>query len=119
MSDQPASATHQAQPAGDDDAAPAGLTGHAGLAAEPAGRPLAAAQQEAALPAPLGVVVEPTGREEIDALLVRLRDADALPTPAHPEVYEDVHRGLREVLAALDTRPGPPPPVPPGHRAAD
>jgi hypothetical protein len=28
------------------------------------------------------------------------------------EVYEDVHRGLRDALTALDTRPGPPAPTP-------
>jgi hypothetical protein len=58
-------------------------------------------------PAPLGVEVDATGYAEVDALLERLADADALPTESHIEVYEDVHRGLRDTLTALDARPGP------------
>jgi hypothetical protein len=46
--------------------------------------------------------VAPTGNEEVDALIERLGDADALPTQSHIEVYEDVHRGLRDALTALD-----------------
>ncbi|MCW2873110.1 hypothetical protein [Actinacidiphila oryziradicis] len=53
-------------------------------------------------PSALGVVVAPTGNEEVDALIERLGDADALPTQSHIEVYEDVHRGLRDALTALD-----------------
>ncbi|MFF4917092.1 hypothetical protein [Streptomyces tendae] len=69
---------------------------------------------EAAAPAPLGVPREPTGNAEVDAGLARLADADHLATDGHVEVYEDVHRGLRDALTALDTRPGPPaPPSPP------
>ena len=64
-----------------------------------------------AAPAPLGVVRTPTGRPEVDAQLERLGDADHLATDGHLEVYEDVHRGLRDALTALDARPGPP--VPP------
>jgi hypothetical protein len=62
---------------------------------------------------PLGVEAEATGSAEIDMLLERLSDANALPTESHSEVYEEVHRGLRDVLTALDTRPGSPPPHPP------
>ncbi|MCQ4085053.1 hypothetical protein NGB36_31950 [Streptomyces sp. RB6PN25] len=58
-------------------------------------------------PVPLGVEVEVTGNAEVDALIERLGDADALPTESHIEVYEDVHRGLRDTLTALDARPGP------------
>ncbi len=65
-------------------------------------------------PAPLAVPRTPTGNGEVDALLTRLADADHLPTDGHVEVYEDVHRGLRDALTALDARPGPPgPPGPP------
>ncbi|MFF8832709.1 hypothetical protein [Streptomyces sp. NPDC015131] len=61
-------------------------------------------------PAPLGVERVPTGHPGVDAGLERLADADHLPADGHPEVYEDVHRGLREALAALDARPQPSPP---------
>ena len=59
---------------------------------------------------PLGVALAPTGDAGVDALMERLTDADALPTESHAEVYEDVHRGLRDTLTALDAQPGPPPP---------
>jgi hypothetical protein len=53
----------------------------------------------------------------VDAHLDRLADADHLATDGHLQVYEDVHRGLRDALTALDSRPGPPPPSPtPGTR---
>ncbi|WP_032918673.1 hypothetical protein [Streptomyces rimosus] len=58
-------------------------------------------------PQPLGVVVTPTGNAGVDAQLRRLADADHLAASGHLEVYEDVHRGLRDALAALDQRPGP------------
>ncbi|MEU4895417.1 hypothetical protein AB0B12_42285 [Streptomyces sp. NPDC044780] len=66
----------------------------------------------AADPAPLGVDRTPTGVPEVDARLDRLADADHLATSGHLEVYEDVHRGLRDTLTALDRRPGPPAPGP-------
>ncbi|MGC4950573.1 hypothetical protein ACLQ2N_30815 [Streptomyces sp. DT224] len=77
---------------------------------------------EPAGPAPLGVVRTPTGDAEVDGLLERLADADHLAADGHTEVYEDVHRGLREALSALDAgpapAPGPPVPVPPyNHRS--
>lgn len=53
-------------------------------------------------PRPLGVVLDATGNTEVDAVLVRLQDADLLPTEDHVEVYEDVHRGLRDTLTRLD-----------------
>ncbi|MES4906873.1 MULTISPECIES: hypothetical protein [unclassified Streptomyces] len=64
-------------------------------------------------PAPLGVTRTPTGVAGIDAQLDRLADADHLAVSGHLEVYEDVHRGLRDALTALDRRPGPPAPAPP------
>ncbi|MEU8891712.1 hypothetical protein [Streptomyces sp. NPDC048442] len=63
-----------------------------------------------AAPAPLGVVRSATGSPEVDARLERLSDVDHLTADGHIEVYEDVHRGLRETLTALDVRPGPPAP---------
>ncbi|GGQ64348.1 hypothetical protein [Streptomyces flaveolus] len=62
-------------------------------------------------PAPLGVPRTPTGDAEVDAGLRRLADADHLATDGHVKVYEDVHRGLRDALTALDARPGPPVPT--------
>jgi hypothetical protein len=61
-------------------------------------------------PAPLDVPRTPTGNAEVDGRLERLADADHLTTDGHVEVYEDVHRGLRDALTALDARPGPPGP---------
>ncbi|RZB20547.1 hypothetical protein StrepF001_05460 [Streptomyces sp. F001] len=52
----------------------------------------------------------PHRQPEVDAQLERLADADHLATDGHLEVYEDVHRGLRDALTALDARPGPPAP---------
>jgi hypothetical protein len=68
-------------------------------------------EDDPAAPAPLDVPRTPTGNAEVDAGLDRLADADHLATDGHVEVYEDVHRGLRDALTALDARPGPP--VPP------
>ncbi|MEU0740530.1 hypothetical protein [Streptomyces sp. NPDC006134] len=69
-------------------------------------------------PAPLHVPRTPTGNAEVDAHLERLADADHLATDGHVEVYEDVHRGLRDALTALDARPGPPaPPSTYGNRS--
>jgi hypothetical protein len=67
-----------------------------------------------AAPAPLGVARGATGRAEVDAALERLADVDHLTADGHIEVYEDVHRGLRETLGALDARPGPPATPAPG-----
>ena len=68
--------------------------------------------------APLDVPRTPTGHSEVDAQLERLADADHLATDGHVEVYEDVHRGLRDALTALDARPGPPvPPSPYTNRS--
>ncbi|MEV0373951.1 hypothetical protein AB0I10_29800 [Streptomyces sp. NPDC050636] len=84
-------------------AGPAGVDGPAGDAAP-------AAPVESAGPQPLGIVLTPTGDATVDARLRRLADADHLPAAGHLDVYEDVHRGLRDALAALDQRPGPPAP---------
>ncbi|MGY1501908.1 hypothetical protein ACW4TU_35900 [Streptomyces sp. QTS52] len=80
----------------------------------------AAVETEAdpAAPAPLDIARASTGNAEVDALLDRLGDADHLATDGHVEVYEDVHRGLRDTLTALDARPGPPaPPSTYGNRS--
>jgi hypothetical protein len=67
-------------------------------------------EYDPAAPAPLHVPRTATGHPEVDAALDRLADADHLATDGHMEVYEDVHRGLRDALTALDARPGPPAP---------
>ncbi|MGW0704372.1 hypothetical protein ACWD4G_00050 [Streptomyces sp. NPDC002643] len=70
-------------------------------------------EYDPAAPAPLNVPRPATGHPEVDAALARLTDADHLATDGHVEVYEDVHRGLRDTLTALDARPGPSaPPAP-------
>ncbi|WP_405857945.1 hypothetical protein OG407_13415 [Streptomyces sp. NBC_01515] len=63
-----------------------------------------------AAPEPLNVDRAPSGNADVDAQLGRLADTDHLATDGHVEVYEDVHRGLRDALTALDARPGPPAP---------
>jgi hypothetical protein len=73
-------------------------------------------EYDPAAPAPLDVDRTPTGNAEVDAQLDRLGDADHLATDGHVEVYEDVHRGLRDALTALDARPGPPVPPRPYDR---
>ncbi|QFQ96276.1 hypothetical protein F9278_08755 [Streptomyces phaeolivaceus] len=68
-------------------------------------------EDDPAAPAPLHVPRAATGHPEVDTALDRLADADHLATDGHVEVYEDVHRGLRDALTALDARPGPPAPT--------
>ncbi|MEU9578016.1 hypothetical protein [Streptomyces chilikensis] len=69
----------------------------------------AAAAEDPAAPAPLGVPRTPTGDAGVDAALDRLADADHLAADGHLEVYEDVHRALREALTALDNPVAPTP----------
>nr|WP_192583241.1 hypothetical protein [Streptomyces albicerus] len=80
------------------------------VGSEPEGEPETGPEFAPADPAPLNVPRTPTGNAEVDAQLDRLADADHLATDGHVEVYEDVHRGLRDALTALDARPGPPAP---------
>ncbi len=79
---------------------------------EPAQEVAVGPDHDPAAPAPLHVPRTPTGNAGVDAGLERLGDADHLATDGHIEVYEDVHRGLRDTLTALDARPGPPAPSP-------
>lgn len=72
---------------------------------------------EPAAPTPLGVVRTSTGNAEVDARLARLADADHLAADGHTQVYEDVHRGLRDALTALDARPAPAPMAPYDNRS--
>lgn len=80
----------------------------AGHPAEAGGAPTEAGGEPAG-PAALGIVRTPTGHADVDAHLERLADADHLPADGHVEVYEDVHRGLRDALTALDAPTGPRP----------
>lgn len=84
---------------------PAAVPG-SGSAAEPGAAVGVPAGGTPAAPEPLGVALEMTGNAEVDAAVERLGDADGLPVEGHIEVYEDVHQGLREVLAALDENRG-------------
>ncbi|MET7382625.1 hypothetical protein ABZT08_28110 [Streptomyces sp. NPDC005526] len=105
--DAPAPGADAVRDAGAGDTAAAGDTGEPGQDAEPGD------EDDPAAPAPLNVPRTPTGDAGVDTVLERLGDADHLATDGHVEVYEDVHRGLRDALTALDTRPGPPaPPAP-------
>lgn len=83
-----------------------------GAVAEGAAEAVAEAEPayDPAAPAPLNVDRTPSGNADVDAQLGRLADTDHLATDGHVEVYEDVHRGLRDALTALDARPGPPAP---------
>ncbi|MFE0691392.1 hypothetical protein ACWGNE_26105 [Streptomyces xiamenensis] len=67
--------------------------------------------QEDEGPRPLGIGISTTGHPGVDAVLARLADADHLAVGGHGEVYEDVHRGLRDTLTALDV-PHPHPVTP-------
>ncbi|OIK25418.1 hypothetical protein [Streptomyces malaysiense] len=87
--------------------------------AEPPAEPHPAPEPayDPAAPALLNLPRTPTGDAGVDARLARLADADHLATDGHVEVYEDVHRGLRDALTALDGRPGPPVPSPSYERS--
>ncbi|MGW4724451.1 hypothetical protein [Streptomyces sp. NPDC004291] len=80
-----------------------------GAAGEVPGEVPGDAADEPAAAAPLGVARERTGHPAVDARLARLAEVDALPADGHPEVYEDVHRGLRDELTSLDAHPAPRP----------
>lgn len=47
-------------------------------------------------------VWEPTGVEEVDALMVRLHGVDQGDIDSHRDAYTSMHAGLRDVLAGLD-----------------
>jgi hypothetical protein len=48
----------------------------------------------------------PAAAESVRPALERLAALDALPTPEHVEVYEDVHRRLHGALSDLDAARG-------------
>ncbi|MFI7245435.1 hypothetical protein [Streptomyces qinglanensis] len=94
----------EAAPGGPEEAGAAAPEEAPGRAAEPDGGPGVpeSGEEPEDGPRPLGVGVRPTGNGPVDARLKRLEDADHLAVSGHLEVYEDVHDGLRESLAALD-----------------
>ncbi|WEB43333.1 hypothetical protein MOV08_31390 [Streptomyces yunnanensis] len=94
------------------DAAPEPAPRQAPEAAAAPEAPEAVEPAEPAGPRPLGLAVTPTGQAAVDGGLRRLTEADHLPVSGHLDMYEDVHRGLRDVLAGLDQHPGPPVPSP-------
>jgi hypothetical protein len=101
---------------GPDDGSRTEPGGDGGAVGAVGAEPFGTEAYDPAAPAPLHVPRTPTGDDAVDALLDRLGDADHLATDGHVEVYEDVHRGLRDTLTALDARPGPPaPPGPTDH----
>ncbi|MFI5620046.1 hypothetical protein [Streptomyces sp. NPDC051567] len=55
------------------------------------------------------LVRTPTGHAGVDAHLERLAAVADLTADGHVQVYEDVHKGLREALSALDAPPVPGP----------
>ncbi|MFD0271319.1 hypothetical protein ACFVGY_32830 [Streptomyces sp. NPDC127106] len=85
------------------------LDGASGDGPGEADRAAQAAADGRAGPAPLGIARTPTGHPVVDAHLERLADADHLTADGHAAVYEDVHRGLRDALTALDAPPVPGP----------
>jgi hypothetical protein len=62
---------------------------------------------------------EPTGDERVDEAMARLGELGGLPVAQHVEVFQDVHRGLQDVLAGIDQDGSAgmnvPVPRPPGH----
>nr|WP_106980468.1 hypothetical protein [Streptomyces varsoviensis] len=93
-------------PVGGGERTDGGASGDAEPSAD-GGQPVDSEQSVDSGPRPLGVHRAPTGNADVDTQLDRLADADHLAASGHLEVYEDVHRGLRSALTALDQRPGP------------
>jgi hypothetical protein len=56
----------------------------------------------AAAPGPAPAPPEPTGDERVDAALSRFDELATAPVADHVEIFEDVHRRLQDVLAAVD-----------------
>jgi len=52
-----------------------------------------------------GTEGETTGDERVDAAMARLGELEGVPTSAHPEIFQDVHRWLQEALTGIDGEP--------------
>jgi hypothetical protein len=48
---------------------------------------------------------EITGDERVDAVLAGLGGLDEAPLTSHPEIFQQVHRGLQDALAGIDDDP--------------
>ena len=83
-------AIRPAAPAGPAEAAASGSAAADGAAQVPASRPAAA-----------------TGEPRVDAALRLLERLPGLPVSDHPELFEQVHAQLSEVLGELDSGPRP------------
>jgi hypothetical protein len=83
--------------------APAGLTASAPEAgrAVPAGLTSSAPEGRAVPPDS----VPPTGEPRVDAALKLLDRLDGLPVSEHPDLFEQVHAQLSDVLGELDSGP--------------
>lgn len=49
-----------------------------------------------------------SGNSRIDDALARLERLDELPVEAHPEVFDEIHTGLRDALAHAGRDEDPP-----------
>lgn len=63
-------------------------------------------QVAAARPAAADPGIAPAGEPRVDAALAGMGRLPLLPVGEHAAVFEQVHRGLREVLGELDGGPG-------------
>ncbi|HEU5157140.1 MAG TPA: hypothetical protein VFU43_09090 [Streptosporangiaceae bacterium] len=64
--------------------------------------PTSASPETPPPPTPAPPPPEPTGDERVDAALARFDELTAAPVAEHVDVFEDVHRRLQDVLAAMD-----------------
>jgi hypothetical protein len=72
------------------------------MAGEAAGDERRAQAQASRLDPESGDQWRPTGEPRVDAALARLDELPGLPVTEHARVFEDVHRGLEDVLDELE-----------------
>jgi len=85
---------HQTGPAG----AGPGVDGESGVPGDPAAEPVAGPAAVAGEAA----AAEATGDPRVDAALTLLDRLPGLPVSEHPELFEQVHAQLSDVLGELD-----------------
>jgi hypothetical protein len=81
----------------------AGSQGEPSIAPEPPMAP----EPSIAPEAPAAPDLPATGEPRVDAALKLLERLPGLPVSDHPELFEQVHAQLSEVLGELDSGPGP------------